>query len=215
MGSRVEMKLPMHLICIITSLFLSNSWSQAQVPAVYNIDAAKSRIELAVHRAGLLKVAGHDHVIEARKFSGEVRFDSRKVADSSVSLKVEAGSLIVLDPDTPEKDREEVQATMLGAQVLDTKEFHEILFHSTKVSYGGRTTEDLTLTGKLTLHGIEKEIAFPVHIHVEQNLLRASGTVTIAQTDFGIKPIIIGLGMIRVADKVRVDFNLLAERANP
>jgi polyisoprenoid-binding protein YceI len=209
------MNLSLRFSCIISTLFLATSWAQAPTPAVYNIDAAKSRIELAVFRGGLFKVAGHDHSIEARNFSGEVRFDSLKVDDSSVRLSIESGSLIVLDPGAPEKEREEVQATMLGPQVLNILEFPEIQFSSTRISRVSENGEDFTLVGKLFLHGVEKEIAVPVHVHREQHLLRASGTATIAQTDFGIKPIKIGLGIIRVEDKVQVKFEFLAERANP
>jgi polyisoprenoid-binding protein YceI len=201
--------------CMISPFFLVASWAQAPTPAVYNIDAAKSRIELAVFRSGLLKIAGHDHVIEVRDFSGVVRCNSLKVDDSSVILNIESRSLVVVDPGASEKEREEVQATMLGAQVLNTPQFPKIQFRSTSISRVSNNGEDFVLTGQLLLHGVDKQIAFPMHSHREQNLLRASGTVTLAQTDFGIEPIKIGLGMIRVADKVQIKFDFLAESANP
>lgn len=200
---------------MITLLFLPISWAKASTPALYNIDAAKSRIEIRVYRSGILKVAGHDHKIAARSFSGEVLFDPLKIADSSISLNIESRSLTVLDPDVSEKEREEVQTTMLGARVLHIEEFPEIQFRSTKVSHLSGTGEDFLLTGKLLLHGMDKEIAFPVHLHIEQNLLQATGTVAINQTDFGMEPIAIGLGMIRVADKIQINFDCLAERAIP
>ena len=200
----------------MTALLSPASWAQATSPAVYRIDAARSRLELAVSRSGLLKVAGHDHAIAAKSFSGEVRLNSLNMEDSSVSLSIESASLIVLDePGVPEKDRKEVQATMEGAEVLNIKEFPKILFRSTKVSGGSKTGEDFRLTGRLNLHGVEKEIAFPVHIHPENNLLRTTGTVTVVQTDFGMKPVKAALGMVRVKDQVKISFDILAERANP
>ncbi len=197
-------------------LALPASSAQAIPPAVYNIDAARSRLELAVSRSGFLKVAGHNHTIAAKSFSGEVRYNSRKLEDSSVNLSIETASLIVLDdPNVPEKDRKEVQATMQGAEVLNIAEFPRILFRSTHVNNASRSGEDIKLTGVLILHGVEKEIAFPVHIHPEGNLLRATGTVTIAQTDFGIKPVKAALGMIRVKDQVKLSFDILTEKASP
>jgi len=201
---------------IMMALAWSASWTQPTSPAVYKIVPEGSRLELAVSRSGFLKVAGHDHAIAARSFSGEVRFNSLNLEDSSVSLSIESASLIVLvEHGVTEKDRKEVQTTMEGAEVLNIKEFPKILFRSTKVSDVSKTGEDFQLTGRLNLHGLEKEIAFPVHIHPENNLLRATGTVTIVQTDFGMKPVKAALGMIRVKDQVKISFDILAERANP
>ncbi len=160
-------------------------------------------------------MAGHDHAIAAKSFSGEVRFNPINVEESSVTLNIESASLTVLDPDVPEKERQQVQETMQGIQVLNVRQFPMISFHSTRVSRIAATGEDFMLTGKLNLHGIEKEIAFPVHVHTENNRLRATGTAVILQTDFGIRPITAALGTVRVKDQVKVKFDFAAERINP
>jgi polyisoprenoid-binding protein YceI len=209
------MKISANLTCIMLVWMLSNSRAQAPNPAVYNIDATRSSLEIAVFRGGLLKIAGHDHAIAAKTFSGEVRFNSASLRDSSVNLSIESESLTVLDPDVSEKDRKEIQATMLGGAVLNVKAFPRILFSSTRVSQATNAGADFTLTGKLSLHGVEKEISFPVHIRPENDLLRATGKVTIAQTDFGIKPIKVALGTIQVKDRIEVKFEFLADRIKP
>jgi polyisoprenoid-binding protein YceI len=206
------MKLSANLSPLMLVWMISSSWAQAPAPAVYNIDAARSKLEIAVFREGLLRMAGHDHAIAAKVFSGEVRFNSANLEDSSVNLSIDSGSLVVLDPEVSEKDRKEIQATMLGGTVLDVKAFPKILFSSTRVSQVTKAGEDFTLTGKLNLHGVEKEIAFPVHIHPENGLLHATGMVTIAQTDFGIKPIKAALGTVRVKDRVQIKFDFLADK---
>jgi|WetSurSiteA1Bulk_404760.scaffolds.fasta_scaffold14110_2 polyisoprenoid-binding protein YceI len=204
-----------HLSSIVMSLVLSTSWAQEPSPAVYTIDAARSKIEITVFRDGLLKGMGHDHTVAAKSFSGEARFNSVNLKDSSVHLNIESGSLVVLDSNVSEKDRKEIQATMLGAKVLNVNEFPKILFHSAGVSNATKTGEDLTLNGRLNLHGVEREISFPVQIHQENNLLRATGMVAIAQTDFGIKPVKAALGTVRVKDQIKVEFDFLAVRVNP
>jgi len=159
---------------------------------------------------------GHDHEIAAKSFSGEVRLDPINIENSSVSLEVASASLIVADdPDVPEKDRKQVQDTMQGADVLNSRDFPRIQFHSTRLSHLAKAGEDFTITGRLNLHGFEKEISFPVQLHRESNLLRASGVVTLTQTDFGIKPVKAALGTVRVKDQIRVKFEFLAEKANP
>jgi polyisoprenoid-binding protein YceI len=200
---------------IITILILLNSWSWASSPAAYKIDTERSKIEIKVFRGGFLKMIGHDHSIAAKKFSGVVRFNPADIANSSVDLRIESRSLFVLDdPGVSEKDRKEVQANMEGVKVLNVQEFPSILYHSTEVSDAAKTGENFTLKGRLNLHGVEKGIAFPIHIHLEKNSLHVTGTAAIAQTDFGIKPITGGAGTVRVKDQVHVIFDIFAGRAD-
>ena len=205
----------MYLASLVMVWTIAISLVQEPSLSVFTIDEARSKIEISVFRGGLLKLAGHDHKITAKRFRGEVLFDPAKLEDSSVHLIIESGSLTVIDdPGESDKDRREVQQTMESEKVLNIKEFPQILFNSTGVSNIAKTGEDFILSGRFNLHGVEKAVTFPVHIHAENNRLRATGTLTIAQTDFGMKPITAALGAIRVKDKVIVKFDFLAERTN-
>jgi len=207
---------PIYFSILLISLVTPSSRAQAPSYAVYKINPAQSRIALIVFSEGLLKALGHNHTIRAKSFSGKVQFDSENMEASSVSVSLDAGSLIVLDdPDLAEKDRNEVQATMQGVKVLNIKAFPQIVFDSTHIDHAGKTGEDFTVTGKLTLHGVEREISLPVRVHSESNLLRATGVVTLVQSNFGIKPIRSGLGTLRVKDQVELSFDIAAERVVP
>ena len=208
---------PVYIGGIPMALMALMGWAQLPSISVYNVDAGRSSIEIDVFRGGLLKAFGHDHRIAAKRFSGTVQLDSGGVNRSSVSLSIEANSLTVLDPHLSEKERSVVQTTMEGVEVLDVKAFPKILFGSTHVSNVRQAGDDLdiTLAGRLNLHGVEKEITFPVHLRFQKSMLRATGIAFITQTDFKITPISVGGGTVRVKDQVRVDFDLVAERANP
>jgi polyisoprenoid-binding protein YceI len=55
-------------------------------------------------------------------------------ADSAahhVELHIKAGSLRVHDPNASERDRDEIQKTMLGSDVLDVEHYRQIVFRST------------------------------------------------------------------------------------
>jgi polyisoprenoid-binding protein YceI len=211
-------KIMKHTCLLIVTIALIFPAVRAQAPptAIYNIDAARSKLEVDVFRSGLLKMMGHNHEIAAKSFSGAVRLNSVKLEDSSVDLSIDSASLVVLDdPDVPEKDRKQVQETMLGAEVLNIKDFPKIQFHSTGLSRVSKSGEDFTLTGRLSIHGVEKQISFPVNIRRENNLLRATGAVNIAQTDFGITPVKAALGAVRVKDQIKIRFEFLAGRTNP
>jgi polyisoprenoid-binding protein YceI len=196
-------------------LLLPISWTQVPPPAVYNIDPARSRIELTVLRAGLLKMIGHDHAVAAKNFSGQVRFSPENVGNSSVQLSIDAGTLVVRDePSVSESDRKQIQANMEGPEVLDIAKFPRITFQSVAVTGNATAPEQLMLRGRLNLHGVEKEIAFPVQFHSEANRLRVTGMAAVTQTEFGIKPIKVAAGGLRVKDQVNVKFEILAEKAD-
>ncbi len=182
----------------------------------YRIDAAASRIELSVYKEGILKIFGHNHLIAAKDFSGSVYFAAGRVTDSTVTLSIEARSLTVLDPEASEKDRRDVQETMAGPQVLDAAKHGKITFRSTGVSRIKKpgTDWEVTLDGMLNLHGVEKLVTLPVRIHIENNRLRAEGEAYVLQTDFGMAPVQVGGGAVKVKDQVKISFSIVAEKTN-
>jgi polyisoprenoid-binding protein YceI len=60
--------------------------------------------------------------------------------------------------------------------------------------------------GDLSLHGVTKPVVFTVRRAGESY----SGHATLKQTDFGIKPISVGGGMIRVKDQMEIEFAIVA-----
>ncbi|PYX55848.1 MAG: hypothetical protein DMG73_16345 [Acidobacteria bacterium] len=74
---------------------------------------------------------GPEHAIRALIQNGTFDEDN-----GTVDFVVDARTLRVLDSDVSDKDRAEIQITMVGPKVLDTSQFHEIRFHSTEVGRG-------------------------------------------------------------------------------
>ena len=186
----------------------------AQGGASYSIDPQQSKMEIHVGKEGAFKAFGHDHLIAAKQVSGEVQFDSQKIEQSSVRLQVPTKSITVIDPGESEKDRKEVQATMEGEKVLDVAKFPEITFASTSISAAKKTSDgwELTLSGKLNLHGVEKPVSFPLRVRTDNRELRAEGEVYILQTDYGITPVKVGGGTVKVKDKLKITFNIATRK---
>src|SRR3989449_10429275 len=136
----------------------------AESKTTYSIDSTKSKIEIQVAKDGFFKAFGHDHLVSATKFSGSVQPAAAKMEESSVSFTADAGSLRVIDPGESEKDRNEVQATMLGELVLNVTRYSKIEFSSTavKVSSSANGRSELQVTGTLSLHGAQKPVTLPV-----------------------------------------------------
>ena len=161
------------------------------------IDAAKSSMTVQVYKSGVFSAFGHDHEISAPIASGTVN-----TAAGRVALHINASSLRVRDPQASDKDRSEIQKTMQGAEVLDSEHYPEISFRSTGAEPAG--TDSWRVRGDLTLHGQ----THPVMVEVRKKGEHYIGVAPFKQTDFGIKPVKVAGGAVRVKDQVRIEFDI-------
>jgi polyisoprenoid-binding protein YceI len=161
------------------------------------IDTKASSITVRVFKAGLLSAFGHDHDMEAPIAAGSVDVEARQV-----ELRVNAATLRVRDPKASESDRAEIQKTMLGPQVLDTQQYPEIIFRSTSADRGEQG--GWAVHGSLTLHGQTR----PVTVTVKEENGHYAGFAVLKQSDFGIRPIKVAGGSVRVKDELRIEFDL-------
>jgi hypothetical protein len=161
-----------------------------------NIDTQKSTMTIHVGKTGAFSGLGHEHEVRAPIHSGTADTG----AHPAVEIHVIARDLRVVDPDASDKDRAEVQATMLGPEVLDSDQHQEIVFKSTAAESTGEGR--WTLRGDLTLHGQ----THPVTVHVTLKDGHFTGEATVKQTDFGIKPP--GKAGIRAKDEVVIRFDV-------
>ena len=163
------------------------------------INLEKSTLTVLVYKSGLFSAFADDHVIRAPIASGSLS----EVVPLSIEIDVRAAALKVLDPKLAETRRAEIQARMLSPEVLDTEKYADITFASTSVVPAG--ADKWTVTGQLTIHGQTRTITFPVTR--QDGTYR--GTVPVAQRDFGISPISIGGGTVKVKDEVKVQFEIV------
>ena len=180
----------------------------------YSIDPRQSKVEIHVGKQGAFSAFGHDHLVAAKQVSGDAKFNEQKPDQSSVRLKIPTKSITVIDPGESEKDRKEVQATMEGEKVLDIAKFPEITFTSTSVSHAKKIPDgwELTLSGKLNLHGVEKPVTFPLRITANANEVHGKGELSVLQTDYGITPVKAGGGTVKVKDELKITFTIVAAK---
>jgi polyisoprenoid-binding protein YceI len=197
-----------------TLLLMMSVAALAQDKSSYSIDPARSKVEIHVYKEGVFKAFGHDHEIAAKELSGQVQFDPDNINQSTVRLKIPTKSIAVIDPGESEKDRHDVQATMESEKVLDVAKFPEITFASSRVSAAKKTPGgwELMLSGAVKLHGVEKPISFPLRVHAEANELSGQGEISILQTDYGITPVRVAGGSVKVKDKLKITFTVVAAK---
>jgi len=116
---------------------------------------------------------------------------------------VDARKLRVLDPDVSDADRSKIQTTMEGPMVLDGVRFSEIAFQSTSAQPAG--TDRWNVRGNLTLHGQ----THPVTASVTLKDGHYRGSAILLQRDFGIVPITLAGGTVKVKDAVEINFDII------
>jgi len=163
-----------------------------------NFDTARSVLTVRVYKTGLFSAFAHDHEISAPIQNGS--FDQQKGA---VEFTADSRKLRVLDPGVSESDRAQIQSRMLGPEVLDSDKFSEIRFRSTSLEKPN--SGNWVLNGDLTLHGQ----THGVKVEVQPHAGHYTGSAVLSQKDFGITPISIAGGSIKVKDQVRVEFDVI------
>lgn len=155
-----------------------------------------------VYKSGILSAFAHNHEIKAPVTDGFVD----NVSNNYVTILVDARELKVLDPDVNERTRSEIEKTMHSEKVLDSARYPSIEFRSIVITAMGNS-RDYIVTGNLTLHGK----THPITLHVVSADGHYRGNATIKQSDFGITPIHIGGGAIRVKDEVKIEFDIVLQ----
>jgi len=179
-------------------------------PQTYKIDPQQSHFMVHTGTSGFLGAFGHKHDIAIPGFSGEVSLNPEALEQSSLQMQVQAASL-VLTGKVKEKDKQEIEKTM-REQVLEVDKFPEIRFKSSSVAATKNPEGNyaLKITGDLTLHGVTKQVIVPGQLDLKSDSLQAQGSLPLKQTDFGIKPVSVAGGSIKVKDEVLLTFTIAA-----
>ena len=190
---RISKHQPFALMVIGLSLLAVSS---AQVRSV---DTAQSTLHVHASKAGLFSGFADKHDEEAPILEGTIDESA-----SRINFVIAARQMKVLDPQLSPDKRQQVQERMLGPEVLDSTHFPQIMFESTNVEKDGKG--GLRVAGQLSLRGVTR----PVTALVRRENGRYLGTCTLKQRDFGIKPISIAGGTVKVKDELKIEFDIRA-----
>ncbi len=170
-------------------------------PTLYKVDADHSGVNFKIRHL-VSSVSGR-----FREFDGVIRYDKQSPAVSSVEFTVRAASI-----DTTSNDRDE---DLRSKRFFEVAKYPTLSFISTRVV--PKDAETLEVTGNLTLHGVTREITFPVKLlgtvaipGGEKAGFEASFTIN--RKEFGITwNNVLDSGPI-LGDEVRVSIDVEASR---
>ena len=176
---------------------------------ILQVDSAHSLVIIEVHRAGMLSSLGHDHVVASRDVAGYVSV-STGVADLYVPLD----RLIVDNPGlrtaagmNTQPSQQDIAGTRRNmlTRTLDAAHFPFALIHIARKNDG-------LLEVAITLHGITRSYAVAAQLESVPGGISVAGSMSFRQSDFGITPLAILGGALKVQDRVDLRFNILAQR---
>lgn len=165
------------------------------------IDVDRSTITIHVDKAGLLSAAGHEHWVAAPISSGTIRESPSGFVEFTVQT---AQMMVKPDPKVEAKTQAEIQKDMEDL-TLETRKFPQITFRSSRVNATGDGR--WRVEGDLSLHGVTK----PVTLTVKRTGDAYTAHTVLKQTDFAIKPVSVGGGLVKVKNEVEIDFQIFAQ----
>lgn len=165
------------------------------------VDVARSTLRIHVGKSGLFSAAGHEHWVAAPIAEGSVQ----ESEPAHIWFRVKASELAVEhDEKLSPADQAQVQETM-QTKVLESVQYPEIRFRSTSVEKTG--TDVWLIKGDLSLHGQVHTLSTTVHRQAGAYV----GSCRIKQTDFGIKPVTVAGGVVKVKDELQIEFSIVLE----
>jgi polyisoprenoid-binding protein YceI len=109
------------------------------------------------------------------RFSGDVVVDPAALTSARISLTIDAASL---DTGIEMRDKH-----LRSSDFFEVERFPTVTFQSVRVEAAGRRA---TVVGRLTLHGVTREIAVPIDVQISTTALVASGEFIVNRGEYAI-----------------------------
>lgn len=166
---------------------------EAMPAGLYKMDPTHASLTWKVDHMGMSK-----YTARFKKFNIDLLFNNLDVTKSRVKAAVNPMSVETDYPDLEKKDFNKELSE--GKQWLNSEQFPEITFNSTKVEITGNNTGKLT--GDLTFLGVTKPVTFDItlnkpmgnHPFANKPALGFSATGSIKRSDFGLNTYIPTVG---------------------
>ena len=171
-------------------------------PGTHELGPDTARLVVKTYREGVAAKVGHDLIIEVTDWKATLEIGADR-SQSSLQLDADARSLRAreglrgLKP-LSDKDREEIRKN-IEEKVLGGE---PISFRSSTVEAGD--DDGLSVSGELTLHGQSRPADFELSTGADG---RVTGTATLVQSEFGVKPYRGLMGALKVRDSLEVEFD--------
>lgn len=171
----------------------------ALTPGTHKLGPDNASLKVNTYRDGVAAKIGHDLVLEVTKWEATVDVGADG-APSGVTLRADPGSLQVVSGQggakpLSDKDRADIKQSISG-KVLGSS---PITFQSSAAS--ADDSGHMHVEGELAIAGTSKPTVFDVDAGANGAV---GGTISLTQSDYGIKPYRAMMGALKVSDKVEI-----------
>jgi polyisoprenoid-binding protein YceI len=178
----------------------------------FNLDAQASLFTVQAFAAGIVAVVAHSPKFAIRNFYGTVSFDPDSLEESVLDLTIKVSSFDLLD-EVRSNERREIERVMFD-EVLESSRYPIVEFKSSRAS-GIKTGENMyrvNLQGDLQLHGNSQPIRLETQMMVGEETLKAQGSFSIRQSDYGLKIASVAGGSLTLKDELKFTYFIAARR---
>ncbi|MBV8375331.1 MAG: YceI family protein [Candidatus Eremiobacteraeota bacterium] len=175
--------------------------AQLEEKTVYTLDPAHTSVEFVVRHLMITKVRGR-----FTAFDGRIELAPGNDLPRLVAVSIDARSI-----DTREEQRD---AHLRSADFFDVERYPQLTFESSRIE---GTPQDFTIDGKLTIHGVTRDVtltaAFEGRAQDPWGGVRVGYAAhgTISRKDFGLTwNAALETGGVAVGDEIRIELNVEA-----
>ncbi|HEX2054633.1 MAG TPA: YceI family protein [Actinomycetota bacterium] len=167
-------------------------------PGRYEFGPQNGKMVVRVYREGMAKKAGHDLIIDVNSWKATADI-AENPAQSQFTASVDVGSFNVREgvggvKPLSEGDKADIKKN-ITQKILTSP---EISFTSTAVQPSG---DSATITGDMRIMGRTN----PATVKLSQDGNKVKGTLSIVQSQWGIKPFQAMMGALKVKDQVDIE----------
>ena len=170
-------------------------------PGTYQLGPSDGSVRVMTGRQGLASKVGHDLTLEAANWNATLTVDDDP-SHSEVNATIEPRSLAVTAATggakpVSEKDKKEITKNIVGLLGNGS-----ITFTSTSVEVQDSSVKAV---GELSIAGQSRPVTLDLTATSDGRL---TGHMTVAQSDFGIKPYSAMMGALKVKDEVEINLDV-------
>ncbi len=172
--------------------------AMALVPGTHQIGPGGGTLRVHTYREGLAQKVGHDLIIEVGDWRATLEV-SEQGEPVAIALEADPSSLKVLEgrrgvKPLTDKDRAEIRSN-IDQKILLRRPI-SFTSSSAELSQG-----NVTVSGELTIAGATRPASFALMLSSDDRL---HGTLSVAQSEWGIKPYRALMGALKVQDTVEI-----------
>lgn len=202
---------------LFSQLCYADNGTEKQI--LFRVDSSASQVLITVRRGGLLARLGHDHIVSSHKIEGSIimqrasNSNSKNYSHCRADFSLPLASLVVDNPQlraeagfttTPSKrDIKGTTRNMLKAIDADKFPYARVQSQNCLPALRGEETEMV-----VSLHGAEKNLKLAMDVDLIEGELLLRGSFSLQQSDFGIEPLSIMGGLLKVEDKLELSFKI-------